>query len=106
MACTSCHAGAETRERAGFPALAQCQTCHRDYAAKIPSQRIYKLPDFANFSHAVHMNAKEQCRTCHGDVWQQQTLSVFRSLKMKSCVDCHKEKHAAQACNVCHELGQ
>jgi hypothetical protein len=27
-------------------------------------------------------------------------------LKMKWCVDCHKENKAAVRCNTCHELGQ
>jgi hypothetical protein len=27
-------------------------------------------------------------------------------LKMKWCVDCHKQTKAAVRCNTCHELGQ
>jgi hypothetical protein len=27
-------------------------------------------------------------------------------LKMKWCVDCHKQGKAAVRCNTCHELGQ
>ncbi len=106
MACASCHPGAETKERAGFPPQAQCKTCHKDFASKIPSQRVYRLPDFVFFSHSVHVKAKAECKTCHGDVWQQETLSVFRPIHMKGCVDCHKEKQATQVCLACHELGQ
>lgn len=106
MACTACHAGAVAKDRAGFPAVAQCHTCHKDYSAKIPSQRVYKLADFVFFSHAVHVKAKTECATCHGDVWQQAKIELFRPVKMKDCVDCHREQHATQVCTVCHELGQ
>jgi hypothetical protein len=27
-------------------------------------------------------------------------------LKMKWCVDCHKQSKAGVSCNTCHELGQ
>jgi hypothetical protein len=27
-------------------------------------------------------------------------------LKMKWCIDCHKQSKAAVRCNTCHELGQ
>lgn len=106
MACVTCHTGAEAKDRSGFPAATLCQTCHREFNAKLPSQRVYKLADFVLFSHTVHAKAGAQCTTCHGDVWQQEALAVFRSLKMASCVECHKEKHATEACTACHELGQ
>ena len=106
LPCTGCHAGAEAQGQAGFPALEKCQVCHKDLALKIPSNRVYKLPDFVIFSHSRHWNAKIDCRTCHGDVSQQDTVSVFRSTKMFACVECHKEKNATQVCTACHELGQ
>lgn len=106
MVCTTCHAGAVEKDRAGFPASSQCQTCHKDYSGKIPSQRVYKLADFVFFSHSVHVKAKAECATCHGDVWQQATIELFRPVKMKDCVDCHQQRHATEVCTVCHELGQ
>ncbi|MBV6431163.1 MAG: hypothetical protein IANPNBLG_01292 [Bryobacteraceae bacterium] len=104
MACTVCHAGAQRKEAAGFPPVSQCRVCHKDYAAAIPSRRVYQLPDFVFFSHASHVKA--ECRSCHGDVWEQEKVTVFRMPKMKECVDCHKERHAPEQCNTCHELGQ
>lgn len=105
MACTNCHAGAEAKERAGFPALAQCQGCHKDWSAKIPSQRVYKVRDFVFFSHAAHKQ-KAVCADCHGDMWQQATVKMFRPVTMIACVECHKERKATEVCNSCHELGQ
>lgn len=105
MACTNCHAGAEVKERAGFPASAQCQGCHKDWSAKIPSQRVYKVRDFVFFSHVAH-KGKTSCTDCHGDMWQQVTVSLFRPVTMIACVECHKERKATEVCNSCHELGQ
>jgi hypothetical protein len=105
MPCGQCHAGAAVKERAGFPALAQCQGCHKDWSAKIPSQRVYKVRDFVFFSHAAHKDRTE-CADCHGDLWQQASVTMFRPTTMIACVDCHKEKKATQVCNSCHELGQ
>lgn len=107
LACTFCHKTAATTERAGFPAWKTCQTCHTTKADQsIPSRRVYRLPDFVFFSHGRHATAKVECAACHGDLKTQATVQLFRSTKMASCVDCHKERHATIACNACHELGQ
>jgi c(7)-type cytochrome triheme protein len=73
---------------------------------EIPSQQIYELPDFVFFSHASHAAAMVECTTCHGNVAIQETITLNQPLKMKWCVDCHKQSHAAARCNTCHELGQ
>lgn len=92
---------------AGFPAVANCKVCHVDIAEReIPSQRVYELPDFAFFSHGKHATAKVECRTCHGDVMKQDVIQAEHPVKMKWCVDCHKQRKAAVTCNTCHELGQ
>lgn len=107
LRCTSCHASAESGAQASFPALAKCQTCHPEMAErKIPSARVYRVKDFVFFSHARHSEAKVECSTCHGEVYQAETLKVERPVTMAACVACHKERKATIACNVCHELGQ
>ncbi|MBI2689077.1 MAG: cytochrome c3 family protein [Acidobacteria bacterium] len=107
LECTFCHTGAVTRERAGFPAWKTCHTCHTGKAEQpIPSQRIYKLPDFVFFSHARHATAQVDCTSCHGNVKKQAKIELYRSTKMAACVDCHKENRATVVCNACHELGQ
>lgn len=107
LACTFCHAGAAVKERAGFPAWKTCATCHVGMAEKvIPSRRVYKLPDFAFFSHGKHAAGKVECASCHGEMKMQATVELFRSTKMAACVECHKERGATVACNACHELGQ
>jgi hypothetical protein len=107
LKCTACHATAETGAQAGFPAFAKCQTCHPEMEErKIPSTRVYRVKDFVFFGHARHAEAKVECATCHGNVYQTEALKVERPLTMAACVACHKERKATIACNVCHELGQ
>lgn len=106
LACSSCHATAAKEDEAGFPELARCRTCHPEIASrKLPSTRIYKVPDYVFFSHAVHV-AKVKCNSCHGEVYGQEQLRVERPATMPACVACHKEHKAATGCNACHELGQ
>lgn len=107
LACTQCHANAAKSERAGFPALDRCKTCHTGIAErKIPVERVYLLRDFVLFSHARHAESKLTCAQCHGEVNAMEKVEVFRSTKMASCMDCHREHNASRECNVCHELGQ
>jgi len=107
LRCVSCHAEAETGDRAGFPAGVRCNVCHVDMTArKIPSRRVYELPDFVFFNHGTHATAKIECLSCHGDVMSRDTVQAEHPMKMKWCVDCHKLHKAAIACNTCHELGQ
>jgi hypothetical protein len=94
----------------GFPASdAQCKTCHPESVerfAKLPFRRVYKLPDFIFFSHARHVTAKVECKTCHGEVAAQDLVQLEIKPTMKSCVDCHKANQATIVCTACHELNQ
>jgi len=40
-----------------------------------------------------------------GNLSQQQTIQLAQPLKMKWCVDCHKQQNAAVIYTVCHALG-
>ncbi len=107
MRCEQCHAGARTELLAGFPAVKQCRVCHLSMAdRKIPSRRVYEVPDFVFFSHGKHAAAKVECKSCHGDVALQAVIHAEQPVRMKGCVDCHKLNKAPVACNTCHELGQ
>jgi hypothetical protein len=108
LPCTSCHTKANTEDRASFPALSQCRTCHTTIAdRKIPAQRIYRVKDFVVFSHTRHTaQAKVACAQCHGEVYTMDALKPERPTTMIECVDCHKANQASIQCNVCHELGQ
>ena len=95
--CTSCHQDADLADRAGFPALAQCKTCHVDIAdRKIPLQLVHELPGFVFFSHGRHAAAKVKCSGCHGNIAAQESVALQQPLKMKWCVDCHKQKKGSR----------
>lgn len=103
----SCHKGAATEDLAAFPAVSQCRVCHVDMAErKIPSRRVFEVPDFVFFGHGRHATARVECRGCHGDVALQAVVQAEQPVRMKWCVDCHKSSKATVACNKCHELGQ
>jgi hypothetical protein len=117
LQCIYCHAGALKAELAGFPAADVCLTCHKrdgdgragipgSVIDRIPSRRVYKLPDFVFFSHATHGAAKITCDGCHGKVYEMETVRMERPIYMRACIGCHKENKAAVTCTTCHELGQ
>lgn len=123
LPCTDCHAAAETGERAGFPAVEKCVTCHQtpatgntasqQLAAASPFEKIapttlvYRLPDFVFFSHGRHAAANVGCASCHGNVWHQAVITKPAiPMEMKTCVACHKAQKARVACTTCHELSQ
>lgn len=107
LKCTQCHTGAEKEDSAEFPAVATCRTCHTGMAdRKLPSKRVFRIPDFVSFSHGAHADAKVECASCHGDVWSATGPREAKPMKMVECVDCHRERKAVLACQKCHELGQ
>jgi hypothetical protein len=106
LKCTGCHTAATTDIRAGLPQPAKCTPCHQDRTQPVNWVRIYKLPDFVFFSHAKHATAGISCAECHGPVQTRDVLAKEKSTSMVACLDCHRAKNAATACNVCHDLGQ
>jgi hypothetical protein len=120
--CRYCHTTVETGDKASFPAVGKCMTCHRavkkdspeikrlaalgDEARPFPAQQVYTVEDFVIFSHARHRKAEIECRSCHGKVAERDSVTLEVAVTMKNCVNCHRERHASIACNTCHELGQ
>lgn len=120
--CVECHTGGTKSARAGFPDAAQCQRCHTREAAvtpllkrvaewpldarPFPGTRLYRVKEYVIFGHAAHARASIACAECHGDVARQDQLAMFREVTMKACVECHSDRQASLACNLCHELAQ
>ena len=121
LQCKDCHAGAAKKERAGLPQLENCMLCHRAIAKESPPVqrlaelhqqgtkvkwvRVYQVPDFVFFSHARHLKAGEECRTCHGPVARREVLSKEVSTGMVRCMNCHAERDVSNDCVFCHQLG-
>ncbi len=122
--CTDCHSGAETKPRAGLPALSQCLLCHMKPQQDPPSEReqqvrkmaadgvklkwiqVNQNPGPVYFSHRMHVTvAKMQCEQCHPGVkeWTAPPERMNPKLNdMDACMDCHRKNNASNQCRVCH----
>ena len=125
--CQFCHRTVSTDEAASIPAVAQCQFCHdfgkidgtqsdSDTAAAelaklfddagnpqaINWVRVHRVPDHVQFVHAPHIQQGISCSTCHGDVGSMEVVKQVRNLKMRDCVDCHRDNNAPTDCTTCH----
>ena len=125
--CQFCHRTVGTDEAASIPAVAQCQFCHdfgkidgtqseSETAAGELSKlfddagnpqainwvRVHRMPDHVQFVHAPHIQQGISCSTCHGDVGSMEVVKQVRNLKMRDCVDCHRDNSAPTDCTTCH----
>jgi hypothetical protein len=104
--CRYCHSTVETSAFAGMPATATCMGCHQIIWADSPElfpvresfrtgvpiawTRVYDLPDFTYFNHAIHVQKGIGCASCHGEVDRIELMYQATSLKMQWCLDCHR----------------
>ncbi len=120
--CLYCHYGALRSDTAGVPPLKVCMNCHgvvRKTAgsdkpspeiAKLVSawekrasaspenvlwNRVHDLPDYARFTHRVHVADNIKCQECHGPVQGMVQVRQAASLSMGWCVNCHRLRGAA-----------
>ena len=125
--CQFCHRTVSTDETAGIPAVAQCQFCHdfgkidgsastsdtaQTEIAKLFDEagnaqainwvRVHRVPDHVQFVHAPHIQNGVSCSTCHGDIGSMEVVEQVRNLKMRDCVDCHRDNNAPTDCTTCH----
>jgi hypothetical protein len=132
MDCRYCHTHVEEAKHANIPDTATCMNCHAGAAgvgglvnaslwaaheinpnlvrvreayasgAPIRWKRTHKLPDYAHFNHAVHVNAGVSCFSCHGNIHEQEVVRQVQSLSMGWCLDCHRrpERHLVEATDV------
>ncbi len=121
LACSGCHATAETGDRATLPPTSTCMTCHvairadspeilklAGFQAKkeeVPWRRVYRLPDYVGFSHTTHVMSGKglTCETCHGNVRELAQMQKLKDTSMAACIACHTEKAAPTRCDACHE---
>jgi hypothetical protein len=109
--CKYCHSGADRSAYAGIPPSSVCMGCHGQIWSSAPLlepvrtsyfqntpiswQRVYRLPDFVFFNHAVHTRRGVGCATCHGRVDEQARVYRVVALSMAWCLECHRrpEEH-------------
>jgi hypothetical protein len=106
MDCRYCHSAVEKSWFSNIPTAAACMNCHnqvlkddprlalvRESAQSgrpIPWVQIHRLPDFAYFNHAVHVNRGVSCVHCHGNVHQMEEVAQAKPLSMAFCLECHR----------------
>ena len=93
-------------------------------------RRVHRLPDHVRFVHEAHIRFLTQgeprtttfpmgdgqpqqlplpvgqaCSVCHGDVAGMKEVQPQsgQSLKMGTCVDCHKQNNVPTDCTICHK---
>ena len=105
--CRYCHSFVEVTDISNIPATETCMNCHNVVLPQsldlmpvraswaedtsIPWVKVHQLPDYAQFSHAVHVNNGVGCETCHGRVDQMDVVSQAEPLSMGWCLECHRE---------------
>jgi hypothetical protein len=119
LKCQTCHIEPDPGEMMTYPATEICMSCHEtvdkdkapiqklaEYAKShqdIPWVRIYRIPDWVDFSHKNHLEAGATCDRCHGAVAQRDVLFKEGDLSMGACMECHREKGAPVQCDYCHD---
>ncbi|MFQ5649298.1 MAG: cytochrome c3 family protein [bacterium] len=121
MECLDCHQYAEENPRASIPNIDLCAECHEEAMTeseaelallqfvtektKIPWRQIYRVADYAYFSHRRHVRLGElECTVCHGDVGTLTTPvgAPVQEITMAWCMDCHETREVSNDCYACH----
>lgn len=106
LECEYCHTGSRNQAVATMPQMGVCMGCHasvggglpaiaqlRAYASAeraVPWIRVYKLPEFVQFSHQPHLRNQIECQECHGPVEEMDRIYQATSLSMGWCLECHR----------------
>jgi len=106
LQCQYCHVTVEKSSYAGIPPTKTCINCHaqiwtnaqllqpvRESWASGQSlvwTKVHDLPDFAYFSHEIHVNKGIGCASCHGRVDEMPLMYAQNTLQMEWCLDCHR----------------
>lgn len=106
MDCRYCHSFVEVASHSNIPTTQTCMACHTQIRPTSPKLeavreswktgrpvdwvRVHKVPDYAYFNHAVHVNRGVSCYSCHGAVNEMQTIWQDQPQSMSWCLDCHR----------------
>jgi len=106
LQCQYCHVTVEKSSYAGIPPTKTCINCHAQIwtnaqllapvrnswatGQSLVWTKVHDLPDFAYFSHEIHVNKGLGCSTCHGRVDMMPLMYAQNTLQMEWCLDCHR----------------
>ena len=68
-------------------------------------ERVVTLPMGDERPMQLPVSVPEACSVCHGDVAAMTEVQPQegQSLKMGTCLDCHRENAVSTDCTVCHK---
>lgn len=109
--CTFCHQSVFESPHATVPNTQVCMSCHNKEKANVKGtspnilplytsyktgqpvewRRVHKLPEYAYFNHAVHVNKGVSCVSCHGQVNEMKVVWHDQLLTMGWCLKCHTD---------------
>lgn len=106
MDCRYCHFQVEESKHSNIPPTKVCMNCHNivgtdkesldlvreSWATGKPIEwvRVHKLPEYAYFDHAAHLDAGVACISCHGNVAMMEEVQQVEKLSMGWCLECHR----------------
>lgn len=106
ISCQYCHTNVKDAAHSNVPATQTCMNCHSQVRTDSPKLlpvreswatgesiewiKVHKLPDYAQFSHAVHTNNGVGCESCHGRIDQMEVVFQSEPLSMGWCLECHR----------------
>ncbi len=113
MDCAYCHQSVYESPHASVPTSQVCMNCHNPKMANVKGnspllapirasydtgqpvewKRIHKLPEYAYFNHAVHVNKGVSCIACHGPINEMKVVYHHQPLTMGWCLKCHTDPH-------------
>ena len=126
--CLFCHEVVEGSTETAMAEIALVRQIFDDGLA-INWERVHRLPDHVRFVHEAHirfftspdpgvtrtlingqeinepLTVQQTCSVCHGDVAAMTVVKpkAGQSLKMGTCLDCHRENNVPTDCTVCHK---
>ncbi len=125
--CLFCHKDIDGGTVAAQEEINKVRTAF-DTDTPIDWARVHRLPDHVRFIHEAHIryftdetigvkygingeelsespDVAQTCTICHGDVANKQVVQpkTGQSLKMGTCVDCHRVNSVPTDCTVCHK---
>jgi formate-dependent nitrite reductase cytochrome c552 subunit len=113
--CRYCHQAVFESPQATVPTSQTCMNCHDPRKANVKGdspllapvrdsyytgqpvewKRVHKLPEYAYFNHAVHVNKGVSCVECHGKVNEMKIVRHDQPLSMGWCLKCHDNPTAS-----------
>ncbi len=126
--CLFCHKDIVGQDETATTEIAKVRQSFSE-GSPINWERVHRVPDHVRFIHEAHirfftdnkmeaprfdingdeitrgLDVPETCAICHGDVGNADVVKPKegQSLKMGTCLDCHRLNNVPTDCTICHK---